>query len=213
MPGRFASSHSASIGRSNSRVSPSSDVSPDRTICGRAPGSDSIASAARLSCIASRTVSPISGASSSSSVRESTIGAGGAASVANSISPRSSTSSASRTTCARAAALRSASSDAASRRRRASSAPARLSRAITFLIDSRISSTDASPPCAIISPICLNPFSCPYLSRIGKAIIRRAAIAGRLLRRGRECQRFWSISRQLGGRGPNPRTWCRPGQR
>src|SRR5690606_23497033 len=44
--GRCCSSHCASIGRSMSRTRPSSDVSPDRTICGWAPGSASILSAA-----------------------------------------------------------------------------------------------------------------------------------------------------------------------
>jgi hypothetical protein len=44
--GRWRSSHSVSAGRSNSRVSPSSEVSPARTICGAAGGSAIIASAA-----------------------------------------------------------------------------------------------------------------------------------------------------------------------
>ena len=41
-----------------------------------------------------------------------------------------------------------------SRMRRCSAEPARLSRAITFLIDSRISSTEASPACTINYPCC-----------------------------------------------------------
>ena len=46
--GKWASSQSFSIGRSKSRVSPSREVSPDRTICGAAPGSDKVCNAEKL---------------------------------------------------------------------------------------------------------------------------------------------------------------------
>src|SRR5690606_33737281 len=68
--GRLRSSHSASIGRSRSRVRPSSEVSPERTICGGALGSAIIASAAsdsRIDCAAVSVVRPSSDSSLSTS--------------------------------------------------------------------------------------------------------------------------------------------------
>ena len=46
--GKWVSSQSFSMGRSNSRVRPSSEVSPDRTICGATPGSERVCSAEKL---------------------------------------------------------------------------------------------------------------------------------------------------------------------
>ncbi len=46
--GRLVSSQSFSIGRSRSRVSPSSEVSPERTIWGATPGSDKVCNAEKL---------------------------------------------------------------------------------------------------------------------------------------------------------------------
>ena len=53
------SSHCFNIGFINSRVNPSSEVSPERTICGLAPGSDSVCSAEKLRAKVGRTLDVI----------------------------------------------------------------------------------------------------------------------------------------------------------
>src|SRR5690606_22607490 len=65
-----------------------------------------------------------------------------------------------------------------SRRRRSAWSVSRLSRAITFLIDSRISSTEGSPSCRILPPLKCQPRASAHRLQIGNVQTLRRDVNG-----------------------------------